>query len=223
MDRQYLKWILGGAIILALVPVLLYFCKFNSFTLSSNKNDWGTFGDYIGSTLGITLTGITIYLLYMAYMTQNAQLKIQINDSHISYLDLQYNQIIKDINDISFNQKHGSDALHAWTLNNTVDNNVVNTLNFIVHTFNSHIETISSNNNLNEKIKEQFLCRAYLMFHSKIMWPVFSKMYDDPAFKGHTDNLYINFNKLIKETYDYLVPREKLAKATATKVLTLYN
>ena len=54
------------------------------------------------------------------------------------------------------------------------------------------------------------------------MWPVFDKMYDDPAFKGHTDNLYCNFNILIKETYDYLVP-EKLAEPTDERILALYK
>ncbi|HEY5370506.1 MAG TPA: hypothetical protein VIJ75_16095 [Hanamia sp.] len=222
MKKQNTKWILIVMVVISsTIPILLYLYKFGSFSFSKNQGQWATFADYLGGTLGIVLSAVTIYLLYQTYTTQNSQLKIQENDSHINFIDLQYNQIIKDISGIRFANKKGSEALYAWIPSEkNPANNVVNTLNFILHTFNSHIDTISSMD-IDASRKQDLFCRAYLMFHAKIIWPALSSLYNDQAFKGHTDNLYKNFNDLIRKTYCYLVPREKLEKPTDERILVL--
>jgi len=212
MNNKKFFWMVVILGLLSIVTIVIYVDTFGT-ALSHHKEEWGTFGDYIGGILGTLLAGLTIYLLYITYMAQKDQLKIQTNDFFLKYIDMQYDQLIKDINDISFNNKKGSDALYAWDDSHKVNhNNVVNTLNFILHTFKNHIDTIRANNDLEEKIKEDFYCRAYLMVHSKIIWPVLDKLFDDEAFKGHTDNLFNNFNNLIKDTYNYLVPKSLLSK-----------
>ena len=89
MVRNYFRWILWGAITLAIVVLILYFYNFGSFSFSTNKGDWGTFGDYlggiIGGILGTALAVISVYLLNETYKAQNAQLRIQENDSNIRY------------------------------------------------------------------------------------------------------------------------------------------
>lgn len=225
--KKYFKWFSWLLIILfILLIVCVYFLKFGSlqFSFSEKQEDWGNFGGYIGGLLGTALTAITIYFLFKTYNTQNIQLKVQEKDSLIAYMDLQYNQIIKDIDDISFKQKKGSDALYAWDDTHSLKgNNVVNSLNLIIHTFDAHIQTIKTQQVIKQEIKNNFYTRAYLMVHSKIIWPVLDSIYNDSAFKGHTDNLYNNFNSLIKSTYEYLIPLNKLAKPDDSRILAVLN
>lgn len=220
IKHPWILFIILGLITLA--TVLIYIDTFGT-SLSHNKSEWGSFGDYIGGILGTILTGLTIYLLYVTYSAQKEQVKAVTKDFLVRFIDLQYDQIIKDINDISYLGYKGSDALYKWNEAHKEEenqNNVVNTLNFILHTFNSHI-TFIEKSDFDEKIKTNFYCRAYLMVHSKIIWPVLAKLYDDSAFKNHTDNLYINFNTMITTTYRYLVPKEKLSKPTDKRLLLL--
>jgi hypothetical protein len=213
----YLVIVLG---LMILFTVFLYVWTFGTH-LSQVKEEWGSFGDYFGGILGTILAALTIYLLYQTYSTQKEQLNTQRKDFLVRYVDLQYDQIIKDINEISYNNFKGSDALYKWDeQHTTIPNNVVNTLNFILHTFNNHIITINTTDFDNSE-KEDFCSRAYLMIHSKIIWPVLAKLYNDSAFKGHTDNLYQNFNEMIKNTYRYLVPKNKLSKPQDERLLEL--
>jgi hypothetical protein len=202
----------------------LYGYHFRKESFSNDTSDWGDFGSYIGGILGVIFTGITIYLLYETYRTQNDQLNIQKRDSDINYLTLQYDQIVKDIEDISFKGKRGSDALYSWDETHIDNpNNVVDTLNFILHIFKDHIAAINSNEIIDVEIKRHFLARAYLMFHSKIIWPVLAKLYDDTSFRDHTDNLCKHFNDMIREAYIFLVEKQKLKYPNDSRIVAVLS
>jgi len=116
--------------------------------------------------------------------------------------------------------KKGINALYSWNESHTnTPNNVVNSLNFIAHTFSIHITTIKELAESDESVRNYLLVRAYLMFHSKIIWPVFAKIYDDPAFRNHDDNLFENLNKLICETYTVLLRHKKINSTKRRKNL----
>ncbi len=60
------------------------------------------------------------------------------------------------------------------------------------------------------------------MLHSKIIFPVIEKIYNDTSFKNHTDKtLFNNFNRLTKLAYDYLVVRRKLDQPTNDKIIEI--
>ncbi|AZI20183.1 hypothetical protein [Chryseobacterium taklimakanense] len=55
-------------IILSLIPFLFYVYKFGTLVLSSDKEVWGQFGDYIGGTLNPFLTFANIIIIgYLTY------------------------------------------------------------------------------------------------------------------------------------------------------------
>lgn len=66
--QNKIYWLFGITILLSLVITALYFIKFGDGTLSENKSEWGTFGDYIGGILnpliGLATLVVTFYIAY---------------------------------------------------------------------------------------------------------------------------------------------------------------
>jgi hypothetical protein len=65
-NSKYFRWLMGVTVVLTIVPLVFYLYKFDSFTLSSDHADWGTFGDYFGGILNpliafLTL-GVTVFI-----------------------------------------------------------------------------------------------------------------------------------------------------------------
>lgn len=50
------------AVILLILPVVLYVMQFGKYKISDNPADWGVFGDYIGGVYTVLVTFFAIYL-----------------------------------------------------------------------------------------------------------------------------------------------------------------
>lgn len=58
-------------IVLTIVPFVF---NFSYQTVSTNTNDWGSFGDYVGGVLGVLISSIAVYLIWETYMLQKEEL-----------------------------------------------------------------------------------------------------------------------------------------------------
>ena len=63
-----LLWLV--AILLAILPLVVYYVTLRSVDFAESSNDFGIFGDYIGGTVGTIVGIISIYLLYITYTSQ---------------------------------------------------------------------------------------------------------------------------------------------------------
>ncbi len=155
--KKIIFWILISSILFFTISLFLFSLKQPILIFGKiNSELFSNFGSYIGGTLGIILTSVTVYLLYETYGTQQKQLILQKEESILRSIDLQYDQITKDIEGIKFDGKSGVDALHGWNDSHKTTNspnNVFNTLNFVLNTFSDHIEAIERNN-ITDEIKE---------------------------------------------------------------------
>lgn len=59
-------------IIVLLLPLIMYCYNFRELDLSSSTTDWGTFGDYIGGSIGSVITLIGFIYIYKTYKSQVA-------------------------------------------------------------------------------------------------------------------------------------------------------
>lgn len=67
-NEKYFRGLIKAAIVLIIVPIFFYLYKFGSFKFSSDKGEWGTFGDYFGGILNpliafLTL-GVTVFIAF---------------------------------------------------------------------------------------------------------------------------------------------------------------
>jgi hypothetical protein len=70
-DGKYIKWLIGITIILTIVPVIFYLYKFGDGTLSTDKGEWGTFGDFIGGVLNPLISLLTLAVTVYIAITFN--------------------------------------------------------------------------------------------------------------------------------------------------------
>ncbi len=69
-------------VMLCLIPALFYIFKFGSWTLSSNKDEWGTFGDYIGGVLNPVISILTLAVTTYIAVSFNEYQKQQQNEAN---------------------------------------------------------------------------------------------------------------------------------------------
>lgn len=74
--------------IVCCVAIIMYYCKFHKYPLSDSTANWGTFGDYIGGTVGSIFSLISVLLLYYTF-------KDQIRNSKIQRFENKYYELIK--------------------------------------------------------------------------------------------------------------------------------
>lgn len=87
-------------------------------------------------------------------------------------------------------------------------------------------------------LKDSYLAKTYLMYNGKITWPVFQKIYNElledtktkdgkdcRGLKHHNDIFIIlnKYEKLVKESYEFLLEKGLLTKPTDFKILKLVN
>jgi hypothetical protein len=67
-DGKYIKHIAALTTFLAIAPIILYIYKFGDGTLSIEKDDWGTFGDFVGGLLNPLISLLTLAVtVYIAF------------------------------------------------------------------------------------------------------------------------------------------------------------
>lgn len=70
-NSKYFRWLVEGTVVLTVVPLIFYLYKFGSFTFSSDKDDWGTFGDYYGGILNPLIAFLTLGVTVFIAVTFN--------------------------------------------------------------------------------------------------------------------------------------------------------
>ena len=93
MEPKDFKRIIFGAIVISLIPIIIYILKLGSWTLSNKINDWSSFSSYLGGLLSPFISFLTLLItVYIAYSLneyekrKDKQLKEQ--DNIKSYLEL---------------------------------------------------------------------------------------------------------------------------------------
>jgi hypothetical protein len=69
--RKYIKWIVGITALIAIMPIILYLYKFGDGTLSTEKDEWGTFGDFVGGVLNPLISLLTLSVTVYIAITFN--------------------------------------------------------------------------------------------------------------------------------------------------------
>ncbi|MGR2708695.1 putative phage abortive infection protein [Pseudomonas sp. AU10] len=71
---KWLAWILAFAIVIVGIVFIFYFSEFKD-GFSSNRADWGTFGDFIGGTLNPLLSFLGLIALLLTIVLQSKELE----------------------------------------------------------------------------------------------------------------------------------------------------
>lgn len=76
------------------------------FGISSNNQDWGGFGSYLGGTIAPAATLLAAYMVYIGFSSNALQLKLTLAREAMARLD---DQLEKHINQPFFNRCHGDE------------------------------------------------------------------------------------------------------------------
>lgn len=221
----------------------LVFYKFNWGVLNFERS--GLIGDFVGGVIGTILTAIAAVFVYRTYLNQKDQLELQKKEANQNIIDNLYSRISKDIEDLEITFENpgpiakGSELVTykgIFVLYNfkdlySKDNSVLNQLNLILISF-EHLFELTTNSTYKWTLQLNMnRDRNYLLFYTKIIWP-FHKFYRDEWMKlisetnmPHPDSSGTKkrFDKLLKETYKYLLQRELVGKPVDDTYSKLVN
>lgn len=93
MKKKLIKTIILLSAFLSLIPICFYVYKFGSWTLSDQKGDWGTLGEYLGGLISPFISFLALLVtIYIAYTINEYEIrrdkKIKEQDDIKSYLEL---------------------------------------------------------------------------------------------------------------------------------------
>lgn len=132
-----------------------------NFKGSDESKGLGDFGGFIG---GIW-TSLSIYLLFITYL--NA---MQANE--LAKVESFYQGLNSEINDASFDEKRGTDAYLFFDLETKITHSILDNLNVVLSSFEIYLDFIEESRLLSKRDKERCKTRFYLMFYSKVLWPL---------------------------------------------------
>lgn len=69
------KYFIICIILVLVVPILLYWYNFKEYTISTNPEHWGVFGDYIGGVYSVVLTIVLFYITYLLNKKESGFIK----------------------------------------------------------------------------------------------------------------------------------------------------
>lgn len=72
MNKTLVKILVWFLILINIIFIGLYLCKFN-FGLSNTHSDWGDFGDYSSGTIGVCLSLLTVFFMYLTFKEQRKE------------------------------------------------------------------------------------------------------------------------------------------------------
>lgn len=170
----------------------------------------------------------TVFHLSYTYQVQKTQLDIAKKNADLEIFNKLYSEILQEVNSIQYRRKikedgnyiddkgklfTGIDALYNFDENHWHSpNSVLNHINSIMISFDQLILMTDTRFKYKHKeTKDILLTKIYLLFYSKITWPVYQEIYrfrrKDLIEKGYPDSpsLFKNYERLTKQTYDYLL------------------
>lgn len=90
--KDYRKVILYSAVssvLISIVILIVYICKFSNNGITNNPSDFGDFGDFLGGILGVSFGIISSVVLYLTYLSQYEYSRRQ--DLHVLIQDFESN------------------------------------------------------------------------------------------------------------------------------------
>ena len=240
MRKLIIKIIIISAVFIIISAILFSYRQYFSINSEINSTRIYEYGQFVSGILGIILAGFSIYLIYETFKIQTNQLlnsadqlKVEKENADLEIIDILYNQILKDISEITyiktlskqeFKKFDGYDSFYNWDEDKkTNPNSVLNHLVFILNSIENYISLVKKKIKIQDDLYDILLCRIYLMFHSKILWPVMEKMYNSPIVRKHTDSgvIFTKFDNLIIEAYSFLLEREMLNQPVHPRIKEL--
>lgn len=183
-----------------------------SYPIDTNKfNDYGSF---IGGLFG----SLSIYLLLITYF-------YSIQGNELTKIETFYQNLNSEINDASFEGEKGTDAYLAYDMNTQTKNVILDNLNVVVTSFATYLNYVSQNKIVSESDKKIYVTRIYLLFYSKVLWPLHETITKNGISfinKKHDDSLLVlpKFCDIGIKTIKYLRENE-IAAASAFKDETI--
>jgi len=219
---------------------ILLFCYKASLFDSSSSIDYQKF-DNFGSFLNGVVSILTIYLLYKTFKEQVGQSNVTKGIYETDIISRYYSEIISEINSLEYKNYKGLDALYNFDDSHRKNpNSIMNHLCLIFILFETTISFIERAKYLDKVKQTNELTKLYLLFYSKLTWPVYQNIYDKlyedyeipeefkivKGLKRHNDSVII-FNKykeLTAKTYAFLLNLELVTlPTTKPKMLAIIN
>ncbi|PJZ64107.1 hypothetical protein CH371_19780 [Leptospira wolffii] len=101
MKKETINKYLSLALIVTVVPFLIYFLKFNEWVgLVKDEEKWGQFGDYYGGILNPILTFLTFVLLVKTYFQQKEEAEIDRIYALKSNFDITFFNYLNQLNNL---------------------------------------------------------------------------------------------------------------------------
>ncbi|MXV17722.1 hypothetical protein [Hufsiella ginkgonis] len=94
--------------------------------------------------------------------------------SERAQIEKYYSVLTSDINDAIYDGKRGVEAYFAFNIKTGFDNNVLDNLNLVITSFEIYEGLIKENGIIGGKFKSINLKRLYLLYYSKVLWPLHS-------------------------------------------------
>ena len=240
MRRTIIILIILSAIFLIVSTFLFGYRQYFSINSEIDSSRFYEYGQFTSGILGLVLAGFSIYLIYLTFLNQTNQLENSRNqlksvqDNYdLDVINTIYDQILQDIHDITYikrNNKNdyvkfqGYDSFYYWSEDTrTNPNSVLNHLVFVLNSIENYLSRVKDCISPNNPIYDILLSRVYLMFHSKVLWPVLEKIYSSQKVKNHTDAeiIFTKFDNLIVEAYKYLLAKKMLNKPDHPRIIEL--
>jgi hypothetical protein len=219
LKNLWISVVVSSCIVLASLVFFSWKSTLFDWTSQIDSSKFGQYGDFVGGLLGTFFAGLTLFLLVHTYRIQRKDNVINRQNQDINDIEILYNNIVIDINNLRFRDHIGTDAFYNFTKANDffkVGNSVMDDLNSLLFSFENLLGIIRNTNFKKQTVKDALLTRTYFLFYSKVLWPVHREIWSTnrpELLKNHDDSKFIfpRYKGLSKETIEYLTEKDLIA------------
>ncbi len=108
-----LNWLLGVALIFLIIVLGTYFYSFHN-VLSTDKSEWGTFGDFVGGTLNPIFAFLSLFAIIYTIRIQTEELEYSREELKATKEELEKSRIAQQEQSESFKIQNESIKLQAF-------------------------------------------------------------------------------------------------------------
>ena len=163
MTLRHSKILILLLLVIFTIATIIIFVSHQNFDLHATIDTYKF--SHFGSFLAGILSGGSILLLILTFF-------FTLNSNEINRIEGYYQTLNKEIADANFNDKRGVEAYLNYEMDTKVKNLILDNLNLVVTTFEIYIDRIVKNNLISQKTKNNYTTRFYLLFYSKVLWPL---------------------------------------------------
>lgn len=212
-------WWLIGLLILFIGIICLFLIKTDfSFHGIIKTEKFAHLGAFVSGMIGVSISGITLIIVL-----QNKRQTEETNEQNL--LNNIYDNLNKDINDATLGEFKGSEAYRNYSVLNTENNplnNLLDNINLVLNSFEMYFEYLSQKNFSNQHFKELSENRLYLLFYSKLLWPLLSShgLQGSKLAEIHDDsiNTVLKYCILTKKCISYLKTKSLIVDSEYKKI-----